>query len=98
MFRVHITLAIIISRALVLASALTQAPQGWPDMTYLIQMSMRFAGHLRPCFLDHRSWPGWRAFAHRARQQALAFIPIMIRLVAGQGRWSEALPACSAVV
>jgi xanthine/uracil permease len=55
----------------------------FPQLIYMIQMSMLFAGH-RHAVPDHRLRPGRRALPI-VQGTSFAFIPIMIPLVAGKG-------------
>jgi xanthine permease len=87
MFVSNITPAIIISGAAGFGFGSDAGAQGFPDMTYLIQMSMLFAG-IATLFQTIGLGP---VGARLPIVQGFAFIPIMIPLVAGKG--VEALPA-----
>ncbi len=89
MFVSNVTPAIIISGAAGFGFGSDAGAQGFPDMTYLIQMSMLFAG-IATLFQTI----GMGAVGARlpiVQGTSFAFIPIMIPLVAGKG--VEALPA-----
>lgn len=89
MFVSNITPAIIISGAAGFGFGSDAGAQGFPDMTYLIQMSMLFAG-IATLFQTIGMGPvGARLPV--VQGTSFAFIPIMIPLVAGKG--VEALPA-----
>ncbi len=89
MFISNITPAIIISGAAGFGFGSDAGAQGFPDMTYLIQMSMLFAG-IATLFQTIGMGPvGARLPV--VQGTSFAFIPIMIPLVAGKG--VEALPA-----
>ncbi len=66
------------------ASASARTRRTFPELIYLIQMSMLFAG-IATLFqtIEHR--PGRRGAADRAGHVSFAFLPIMIPLVAGKG-------------
>ncbi len=88
MFVSNITPAIIISGAAGFGFGSDAGAQGFPEMTYLIQMSMLFAG-IATLFQTIGIGPvGSRLPV--VQGTSFAFIPIMIPLVAGKG--VEALP------
>ncbi|WP_224816737.1 uracil-xanthine permease family protein [Hasllibacter sp. MH4015] len=89
MFVSNITPAIIISGAAGFGFGSDAGANGFPDMTYLIQMSMLFAG-IATLFQTIGLGPVG-ARLPIVQGTSFAFIPIMIPLVAGQG--VEALPA-----
>jgi NCS2 family nucleobase:cation symporter-2 len=89
MFVSNITPAIIISGAAGFGFGSDAGAQGFPDMTYLIQMSMLFAG-IATLFQTIGLGPVG-ARLPIVQGTSFAFIPIMIPLVAGKG--VEALPA-----
>lgn len=89
MFVSNITPAIIISGAAGFGFGSDAGAQGFPDMTYLIQMSMLFAG-IATLFQTIGMGPVG-ARLPIVQGTSFAFIPIMIPLVAGKG--VEALPA-----
>jgi len=84
-----VTPAIIISGAAGFGFGSPAGAQGFPDMTYLIQMSMLFAG-IATLFQTIGMGPVG-AKLPIVQGTSFAFIPIMIPLVAGKG--VEALPA-----
>ena len=88
MFVSNITPAIIIAGAAGFGFGSDAGAQGFPDMTYLIQMSMLFAG-IATLFQTIGMGPvGARLPV--VQGTSFAFIPIMIPLVAGKG--VDALP------
>jgi NCS2 family nucleobase:cation symporter-2 len=88
MFISNITPAIIIAGAAGFGFGSDAGAQGFPDMTYMIQMSMLFAG-IATLFQTIGMGPvGGRLPI--VQGTSFAFIPIMIPLVAGKG--VEALP------
>ena len=88
MFVSNITPAIIIAGAAGFGFGSDAGAQGFPDMTYMIQMSMLFAG-IATLFQTIGMGPvGGRLPI--VQGTSFAFIPIMIPLVAGKG--VEALP------
>lgn len=89
MFVSNVTPAIIISGAAGFGFGSDAGAQGFPDMTYLIQMSMLFAG-IATLFQTIGLGPVG-ARLPIVQGTSFAFIPIMIPLVAGKG--VEALPA-----
>ena len=89
MFVSNVTPAIIIAGAAGFGFGSDAGAQGFPDMTYLIQMSMLFAG-IATLFQTIGFGPVG-ARLPIVQGTSLAFIPIMIPLVAGKG--VEALPA-----
>jgi NCS2 family nucleobase:cation symporter-2 len=89
MFVSNVTPAIIISGAAGFGFGSDAGAQGFPDMTYLIQMSMLFAG-IATLFQTIGMGPVG-ARLPIVQGTSFAFIPIMIPLVAGKG--VEALPA-----
>ncbi len=89
MFVSNVTPAIIIAGAAGFGFGSDAGAQGFPDMTYLIQMSMLFAG-IATLFQTIGIGPVG-ARLPIVQGTSFAFIPIMIPLVAGQG--VEALPA-----
>ena len=89
MFVSNVTPAIIISGAAGFGFGSDAGAQGFPDMTYLIQMSMLFAG-IATLFQTIGFGPVG-ARLPIVQGTSFAFIPIMIPLVAGKG--VEALPA-----
>ncbi|MBS1301149.1 nucleobase:cation symporter-2 family protein [Loktanella sp. SALINAS62] len=89
MFVSNVTPAIIIAGAAGFGFGSDAGAQGFPDMTYLIQMSMLFAG-IATLFQTIGLGPVG-ARLHIVQGTSFAFIPIMIPLVAGKG--VEALPA-----
>ncbi|WP_299558408.1 nucleobase:cation symporter-2 family protein [uncultured Sulfitobacter sp.] len=89
MFVSNVTPAIIIAGAAGFGFGSDAGAQGFPDMTYLIQMSMLFAG-IATLFQTIGFGPvGGRLPI--VQGTSFAFIPIMIPLAAGKG--VEALPA-----
>ncbi len=88
MFVSNITPAIIISGAAGFGFGSDAGAQGFPDMSYLIQMSMLFAG-IATLFQSIGMGPVG-ARLPIVQGTSFAFIPIMIPLVAGKG--PEALP------
>ena len=91
MFVSNITPAIIIAGAAGFGFGSDAGAQGFPDMTYLIQMSMLFAG-IATLFQTIGMGPiGARLPV--VQGTSFAFIPIMIPLVAGKG--VDALPMFS---
>ncbi|EBA10606.1 nucleobase:cation symporter-2 family protein [Roseobacter sp. CCS2] len=89
MFVSNITPAIIIAGAAGFGFGSDAGAQGFPDMTYLIQMSMLFAG-IATLFQTIGFGPVG-ARLPIVQGTSFAFIPIMIPLVAGKG--VEAMPA-----
>ncbi|QXT41219.1 uracil-xanthine permease family protein [Gymnodinialimonas ceratoperidinii] len=89
MFVSNVTPAIIIAGAAGFGFGSDAGANGFPDMTYLIQMSMLFAG-IATLFQTIGLGPVG-ARLPIVQGTSFAFIPIMIPLVAGQG--VEALPA-----
>ena len=89
MFVSNVTPAIIISGAAGFGFGSSAGALGFPDMTYLIQMSMLFAG-IATLFQTIGFGPVG-ARLPIVQGTSFAFIPIMIPLVAGKG--VEALPA-----
>ncbi|AXI46707.1 uracil permease [Sulfitobacter sp. SK012] len=89
MFVSNVTPAIIISGAAGFGFGSDAGAQGFPDMTYLIQMSMLFAG-IATLFQTIGMGPVG-ARLPIVQGTSFAFIPIMVPLVAGKG--VEALPA-----
>ncbi|SMY07029.1 nucleobase:cation symporter-2 family protein [Flavimaricola marinus] len=89
MFVSNVTPAIIISGAAGFGFGSDAGAQGFPDMSYLIQMSMLFAG-IATLFQTIGMGPVG-ARLPIVQGTSFAFIPIMIPLVAGKG--VEALPA-----
>ena len=89
MFVSNVTPAIIIAGAAGFGFGSDAGAQGFPDMTYLIQMSMLFAG-IATLFQTIGIGPVG-ARLPIVQGTSFAFIPIMIPLVAGKG--VEALPA-----
>lgn len=89
MFVSNVTPAIIISGAAGFGFGSDAGAAGFPDMTYLIQMSMLFAG-IATLFQTIGLGPVG-ARLPIVQGTSFAFIPIMIPLVAGRG--VEALPA-----
>lgn len=89
MFISNVTPAIIISGAAGFGFGSDAGAQGFPDMTYLIQMSMFFAG-IATLFQTIGMGPVG-ARLPIVQGTSFAFIPIMIPLVAGKG--IDALPA-----
>jgi len=89
MFVSNVTPAIIIAGAAGFGFGSDAGAQGFPDMTYLIQMSMLFAG-IATLFQTIGFGPVG-AKLPIVQGTSFAFIPIMIPLVAGKG--VEALPA-----
>ncbi|MFP7674437.1 uracil-xanthine permease family protein [Marivita sp. S0852] len=89
MFVSNVTPAIIIAGAAGFGFGSDAGAQGFPDMTYLIQMSMLFAG-IATLFQTIGLGPVG-ARLPIVQGTSFAFIPIMIPLVAGKG--VEALPA-----
>jgi xanthine permease len=89
MFVANVTPAIIIAGAAGFGFGSDAGAQGFPDMTYLIQMSMLFAG-IATLFQTIGMGPVG-ARLPIVQGTSFAFIPIMIPLVAGKG--VEALPA-----
>ncbi len=89
MFVSNVTPAIIVAGAAGFGFGSDAGAQGFPDMTYMIQMSMLFAG-IATLFQTIGMGPvGARLPV--VQGTSFAFIPIMIPLVAGQG--TAALPA-----
>ncbi len=88
MFVSNVTPAIIISGAAGFGFGSDAGAQGFPDMTYLIQMSMLFAG-IATLFQTIGMGPVG-ARLPIVQGTSFAFIPIMIPLVAGKG--VDALP------
>ncbi|ARE41537.1 Uracil-xanthine permease [Rhodovulum sp. P5] len=89
MFVSNVTPAIIIAGAAGFGFGSPAGAQGFPDMTYMIQMSMLFAG-VATLFQTIGLGPVG-ARLPIVQGTSFAFIPIMIPLVAGKG--VEALPA-----
>ncbi|NNK79670.1 MAG: purine permease, partial [Litoreibacter sp.] len=89
MFVSNVTPAIIIAGAAGFGFGSDAGAQGFPDMTYLIQMAMLFAG-VATLFQTIGLGP-MGARLPIVQGTSFAFIPIMIPLVAGKG--VEALPA-----
>ncbi|MFD2740576.1 uracil-xanthine permease family protein [Sulfitobacter aestuarii] len=89
MFVSNVTPAIIVAGAAGFGFGSDAGAQGFPDMTYLIQMSMLFAG-IATLFQTIGMGPVG-ARLPIVQGTSFAFIPIMIPLVAGKG--VEALPA-----
>ena len=89
MFVSNVTPAIIIAGAAGFGFGSDAGAQGFPDMTYLIQISMLFAG-IATLFQTIGFGPVG-ARLPIVQGTSFAFIPIMIPLVAGKG--VEALPA-----
>lgn len=89
MFVSNVTPAIIIAGAAGFGFGSDAGAQGFPDMTYLIQMSMLFAG-IATLFQTIGMGPVG-ARLPIVQGTSFAFIPIMIPLVAGKG--VEAMPA-----
>ncbi|MDO6727143.1 nucleobase:cation symporter-2 family protein [Cognatishimia sp. 1_MG-2023] len=89
MFVSNVTPAIIIAGAAGFGFGSDAGAQGFPDMTYLIQMSMLFAG-IATLFQTIGFGPVG-ARLPIVQGTSFAFIPIMVPLVAGKG--VEALPA-----
>ncbi len=89
MFVSNVTPAIIIAGAAGFGFGSDAGAQGFPDMTYLIQMSMLFAG-IATLFQTIGLGPVG-ARLPIVQGTSFAFIPIMIPLVAGKG--VDALPA-----
>ncbi len=89
MFVSNVTPAIIIAGAAGFGFGSDAGAQGFPDMTYLIQMSMLFAG-IATLFQTIGFGPVG-ARLPIVQGTSFAFIPIMIPLVAGKG--VEAMPA-----
>lgn len=89
MFVSNVTPAIIIAGAAGFGFGSDAGASGFPDMTYLIQMSMLFAG-IATLFQTIGLGPVG-ARLPIVQGTSFAFIPIMIPLVAGKG--VEALPA-----
>ncbi|HEV8034854.1 nucleobase:cation symporter-2 family protein [Yoonia sp.] len=89
MFVSNVTPAIIIAGAAGFGFGSDAGAQGFPDMTYLIQMSMLFAG-IATLFQTIGFGPVG-ARLPIVQGTSFAFIPIMIPLVAGKG--VDALPA-----
>lgn len=89
MFVSNVTPAIIIAGAAGFGFGSDAGAQGFPDMTYMIQMSMLFAGVAT--LLQTIGVGPVGAKLPIVQGTSFAFIPIMIPLVAGKG--VEALPA-----
>ncbi|PWR04331.1 uracil permease [Meridianimarinicoccus roseus] len=89
MFVSNVTPAIIIAGAAGFGFGSDAGAQGFPDMTYLIQMSMLFAGVAT--LLQTVGMGPVGARLPIVQGTSFAFIPIMIPLVAGKG--VDALPA-----
>lgn len=89
MFVSNVTPAIIVAGAAGFGFGSDAGAQGFPDMTYLIQMSILFAG-IATLFQTIGFGPVG-ARLPIVQGTSFAFIPIMIPLVAGKG--VEALPA-----
>ena len=89
MFVSNVTPAIIIAGAAGFGFGSDAGAQGFPDMTYLIQMSMLFAGVAT--LIQTIGFGPVGARLPIVQGTSFAFIPIMIPLVAGKG--VEALPA-----
>ncbi|MCR9086279.1 MAG: purine permease [Rhodobacteraceae bacterium] len=89
MFVSNVTPAIIIAGAAGFGFGSDAGAQGFPDMTYLIQMSMLFAGIAT--LIQTIGFGPVGARLPIVQGTSFAFIPIMIPLVAGKG--VEALPA-----
>ena len=89
MFVSNVTPAIIVSGAAGFGFDSDAGAQGYPDMTYLIQMAMLFAG-IATLFQSIGMGPVG-ARLPIIQGTSFAFIPIMVPLVAGKG--VEALPA-----
>ncbi|NUH64283.1 purine permease [Sulfitobacter sp. S0837] len=89
MFVSNVTPAIIVAGAAGFGFGSDAGAQGFPDMTYLIQMSMLFAG-IATLFQTVGMGPVG-ARLPIVQGTSFAFLPIMIPLVAGKG--VDALPA-----
>jgi NCS2 family nucleobase:cation symporter-2 len=89
MFIANVTPAIIIAGAAGFGFGSSAGAQGFPDMTYMIQMSMLFAG-IATLFQTIGMGPVG-ARLPIVQGTSFAFVPIMIPIVAGQG--TAALPA-----
>ncbi|TCO70789.1 uracil-xanthine permease family protein [Rhodovulum euryhalinum] len=89
MFVSNVTPAIIVAGAAGFGFGSDAGAQGFPDMTYMIQMSMLFAG-IATLFQTIGMGPVG-ARLPIVQGTSFAFIPIMIPLVAGKG--VDALPA-----
>ncbi|MEX3315421.1 nucleobase:cation symporter-2 family protein [Sulfitobacter sp. PS-8MA] len=89
MFVSNVTPAIIVAGAAGFGFGSDAGAEGFPDMTYLIQMSMLFAG-IATLFQTIGMGPVG-ARLPIVQGTSFAFLPIMIPLVAGKG--VEALPA-----
>jgi len=89
MFVSNVTPAIIVAGAAGFGFGSDAGAQGFPDMTYLIQMSMLFAG-IATLFQTIGMGPVG-ARLPIVQGTSFAFLPIMIPLVAGKG--VDALPA-----
>ena len=83
MFVSNVTPAIIIAGAAGFGFGSDAGAQGFPDMTYMIQMSMLFAG-IATLFQSIGFGPVG-ARLPIVQGTSFAFIPIMIPLVAGKG-------------
>lgn len=83
MFVSNVTPAIIISGAAGFGFGSAAGAQGFPDMTYLIQMSMLFAGIAT--LIQTIGFGPVGARLPIVQGTSFAFIPIMIPLVAGKG-------------
>lgn len=83
MFVSNVTPAIIISGAAGFGFGSAAGAQGFPDMTYLIQMSMLFAGIAT--LIQTIGFGPVGAKLPIVQGTSFAFIPIMIPLVAGKG-------------
>ena len=92
MFVSNVTVAIIIAGAAGFGFGSDQAALGFPDMTYMIQMSMLFAGVATLLQTIGAGPVGARLPI--VQGTSFAFIPVMIPLVAGKGVEAMAMITC----
>ena len=92
MFVSNVTVAIIIAGAAGFGFGSDQGALGFPDMTYMIQMSMLFAGVATLIQTIGAGPAGSRLPI--VQGTSFAFIPIMIPLVAGKGVEAMGIIAC----
>lgn len=96
MFVSNVTVAIIVAGAAGFGFGSDQGALGFPDMTYMIQMSMLFAG-VATLFQSVGAGPVG-ARLPIVQGTSFAFIPVMIPLVAGKGVEAMAMVSCGVLV